>query len=154
MRKILQSLAVGTDQINNHFLWDLFLELAEPLCQIFNKSIRDGVFPTLWKKANVCPVFKRGDAAIVSNYRPISLLSTVSKVFEHAVYAYILNHMSYNNSLTEYQSGFLSGDSDINQFTYLYHKCCEAIDSGKEILVNNYNPITLRSLSIQWLFLG
>jgi len=85
----------------------------------------------------------------VSNYRPISLLSTVSKVFEHAVYAYILNHMSYNNSLTEYQSGFLSGDSDINQLTYLYHKCCEAIDSGKEILVNNYNPITLRSLSIQ-----
>ena len=53
-------------------------------------------FPTLWKKANICPVFKKGDAAVVSNYRPISLLSTVRKVFERAVYVHILNHLSYN----------------------------------------------------------
>ena len=90
-------------------------------------------FPTLWKKANVCPVFKKGDAAVVFNYRPISLLSTVSKVFERAVYVHILNHLSYNNILTEYQSGFLPGDSATNQLTYLYHQFCEAIDSGKEI---------------------
>ena len=112
---------------------ELSLELAEPLYQIFNKSICDGVFPTLWKKANICPVFKKGDAAVASYYRPILLLSTVSKVFERAVYVHILNHLSYNNILTEYQSSFLPGDSATNQLTYLYHQFCEAIDSGKEI---------------------
>ena len=95
-------------------------------------AIEAEVFPTFWKKANVCPV-KKGNVAIVSNYRPISLLSTLSKVFERAVYVHLLNHLSYNNSLTEYHSGFLPGDSALNQLTYLYHQLCEAIDSGKEI---------------------
>ena len=69
------------------------------------------------KKQTYVLYSKKGDAAVVSNYRPISLLSTVSKVFERAVYVHILNHLSYNNILTEYQSGFLPGNSATNQLT-------------------------------------
>ena len=86
------------------------------------------------KKQTYVLYSKKGDAVVVSYYRPISLLSTVSKVFERAVYVHILNHLSYNNNiLTEYQSGFLPSDSATNQLTYLYYKFCEVIDSGQEI---------------------
>ncbi|VDI38896.1 E3 ubiquitin-protein ligase HERC4 [Mytilus galloprovincialis] len=53
------------------------LELSKPLAQLFNKSIREAVYPETWKLASVIPVFKSGDRELVSNYRPISLLSII-----------------------------------------------------------------------------
>ena len=75
---ILQGLtlgkAVGPDLINNRILKELSEQLSSPLCKLFNKSIDDEVFPESWKCANVCPVYKKDNASLVSNYRPISLL--------------------------------------------------------------------------------
>ena len=89
--------------------------------------------PALYKDANVCPVAKKGDLAIASNYRPISLLNSESKVFEKTIFKHLYNHLQGNNMLSSFQSGFIPGDSTVNQLTYLYHIFCDALDSGKEV---------------------
>ncbi len=70
---------------------------------------------------------------MVSNYRPISLLSTVGKVFEKVVFKRLYNYLRDHDLLSSLQSGFVPGDSTVNQLTYLYTIFAEAIDSGKEI---------------------
>ena len=67
--------------------------------------------------------------SIISNYRPISLLNSESKVFERIVFKYLLD----NNLLSSLQSGFLPRDSTINQLTFLYNTFCQALDAGKEV---------------------
>jgi hypothetical protein len=78
--------ASGPDEINNRVLCELSHELSAPLCNFLNKSVSDEVFLPDWKDANVCAIFKKGDSSLVSNYRPISLLSNVDKVLERLVF--------------------------------------------------------------------
>ncbi len=70
---------------------------------------------------------------MANNYRPISLLSTIGKVFEKIVFKHLYNYLREHDRLTSLQSGFVPGDSTVNQLTYLYTVFSEAIDSGKEI---------------------
>ena len=82
-------------------------EFAEPLCLLFNKSLHERVFPDQWKIAYVIPLFKSGDKSLPSNYRPVSLLSCVSKLLEKIVFKNIFNHLHGNKLLYKYQSGFI-----------------------------------------------
>ena len=112
---------------------ELSHELSSPLCSLFNKSLSLGIFPSPYKDANVTPVHKKGDLSLVSNYRPISLLNSVAKLFEKLVFKYLYNHLQDNNMLSSLQSGFIPGDSTVNQLVYLYHIFTEALDAGKEV---------------------
>ena len=78
-------------------------------------------------------VHKKGDLSLVSNYRPISLLNSVAKLFEKPVFKYLYNYLQDNNMLSSLQSGFIPGDSTVNQVAYLYHMLTEALDAGKEV---------------------
>ena len=127
--------ATGPDNIINRVLRELSSELSTPLCKLFNKVLLLGIFPESWKEANVCAIFKKGDPSQVNNYRPISLLSCIDKVFERLIFKYVFNHFKDNDILSAFQSGFKPGDSSINQLTYLYNSFCKAIDAGKEIRV-------------------
>ena len=60
--------------------------LSSSLCEIYNLSIETGVFPDSWKEARVAPIFKSGKADDRSNYRPISVLPVVSRLFEKLIY--------------------------------------------------------------------
>ena len=112
---------------------ELSHELSSPLCSLFNKSLYLGKFPSPYKDANVTPVHKKGDLSLVSNYRPISLLNSVAKLFEKLVFKYLYNHLQDNNMLSSLQSGFIPGDSTVNQLAYLYHMFTETLDAGKEV---------------------
>ena len=68
-------------------------------------------------------------------YRSISLLNSEDKVFERIVFKHLFNHLQDNNILTPLQSGFIPGDSTVNQLTFLYNTFCQALDAGKEIRV-------------------
>ena len=74
--------ASGPDDINNRVLKELADQLATPFCSILNQSIHDGRVPEIWKRAHVSPIPKTEDKLLVSNHKPISLLSNVDKVFE------------------------------------------------------------------------
>ena len=128
--------AAGPDGINNRILRELAVELSVPFCSVFNQSLRTGNFPACWKVSHVCPIHKSGDRSVSSNYRPVSLLCTPEKSFERAVFKHFYNHLHNNNNiLTSLQSGFIPGDSTVNQLTYLYNTFCQALDSGKEVRV-------------------
>ena len=60
--------------------------LVNPLVSIINMSFEEGIFPSLNKEALVCPIYKKGDKAKCENYRPISLLSNLSILFEKVMY--------------------------------------------------------------------
>ena len=127
----LKSLAVGKasgpNGLSNRILRELSKELSIPFRSFFNQSLRSGAFPTQNKEANICPVPRKGDLAIVSNYRPISLLNAESKVLERLVFKYLYNHLHDNNLLSSLQSGFIPGDSTINQLTFHYNTSCQAL---------------------------
>jgi hypothetical protein len=71
-------------------------KIAEPLQIIFNKSLRQGKYPSSWKIAHVIAIFKKGDASLPSNYRPISLISCVGKIMERVVYKNVYNYLVRN----------------------------------------------------------
>ena len=136
---ILKSLptrkAAGPDGISNRILRELAVELSYPLCSLFNQSLQTGTFPDSWKLSNVSPIPKTKDRSSVSNYRPVSLLCTSEKVFVRAIFKHVYNHFRDNNILTSLQSGFIPGDSTVNQLTFLYNTFSQALDFGKEVRV-------------------
>ena len=103
--------ASGPNGLNNRILRELSSQLASPFCSLFNQSLRLGIMPASYKEANVCPVPKKGDLSVTSNYRPISLLNSESKVFEKTIFKHLYNHLQENNMLSSFQSGFIPGDS-------------------------------------------
>ena len=125
--------ASGPNGLSNRVLKELSNELSSPFCSLFNQSLHSGVFPASYKDAHVSPVPKKGDLSIISNHRPISLLNSEGKVFERLVFKHLFNHLQNNNILSSLQSGFIPGDSTVNQLAYLYHTFCEALDAGKEV---------------------
>ena len=80
--------------------------LAYYLTHIYNLSLRTGVVPKCWKRKRVTPIFKKGDADDVSNYRPISILPIPMKVFEKIVHFQVSEFLEKNNIISEFQSGF------------------------------------------------
>ncbi len=127
------SKASGPDLISPRLLREGARELSVPLSNYFNKLISNSVFPSPWKLANVTPIFKKSDPTDPQNYRPISLLSCIGKLMERCVHKYLYNFLITNNKLTPFQSGFIKGDSTVNQLTYIYNDICKALDEGKEV---------------------
>jgi len=75
--KLKQDKAPGDDGITPKFLKEVADEIVEPLTEIFNKSVSEGVVPQDWKIANVTPIFKKGIKLDSGNYRPVSLTSHI-----------------------------------------------------------------------------
>ena len=125
--------AAGPDSIDNRLLKEFARPLSAPLTDLFNFSLSTGKVPSLWKQANVTPVFKKNDPSDVSNYRPISLLNTIGKVLEKIIHKYIYNFLKEHQVITTLQSGFIPGDSTVNQLVDIYNTFCQALDDGKEV---------------------
>ena len=96
----------GNDEISNKLLTAIGNELSKPLTIIINQCLLTGIFPDLLKIAKVKPLFKRGDTAQLNNYRQISLLPTISKVFERVIYSQLYAYFNDNNLMSEQQYGF------------------------------------------------
>ena len=84
------------DEISHQMLKNTANTVSLPLSIIFRKSLEQSVFPTIWKKSKIMSLFKKGDQHHPSNYRPISLLSTVGKVFERIIHKNLHNYMLEN----------------------------------------------------------
>ena len=81
-------------------------ELTELLVHIYNLSFRQGIFPEKLKQSKVIPIFKKGDSAIMSNYRPISLTSPFGKILEKLMHKRLSSYFDKYKILYEYQFGF------------------------------------------------
>ena len=79
------------------------------------------------------PLYKKDDSSLVSNYRPISLLSTMGKVIEKIVHKHMFNFFLNQHASTCLQSGFIPGDSIVNQLVDINNTVCKAVDDGEEV---------------------
>ena len=77
--------STGCDGLSNTLLKSIKLNLVKPITLIVNQMLTTGIFPDKLKIAKVIPLFKKGDKSIFSYYRPISLLPSISKLFEKVI---------------------------------------------------------------------
>jgi hypothetical protein len=127
------SKATGPDGISPKLLYEAGVTIVPSLTHLINLSLSLAKVPQNWKIANVIPLFKKGDKFDTNNYRPVSLLSCVSKILERVVFKHLYNYLRDNGLLSPNQSGFQQGDSTVNQLSYLYHTFCEALDKKKDV---------------------
>ena len=121
--------AMGPDKISPYILKYCAAKISPILQLIFTQSLNTGQLPSDWQKANICPVFKKGNRSNPSNYRPISLTSSCCKVFEHIVFHSIMDHLQLNNILINNQHGFRSGFSCQTQLISLIEDVSHALDN-------------------------
>lgn len=120
----------GPDNIPNAFLRRYAESIARFLVVIFRSSLSQGIVPKDWLIARVVPVFKKGDNAIVTNYRPISLTVSCCKLMEHIISNYILNFLDERNILSPFQHGFRKGLSTTTQLITSIHSFSAVIDKS------------------------
>lgn len=109
--KLPNKMSAGLDGIPCTVVKDCARCFGKPLTKIFRMCLSKGVFPSVWKNAKVCPVFKAGDHTLVSNYRPISMISVFAKVFEMYIYDLLMPYFSSLISIS--QHGFCTGRSTV-----------------------------------------
>ncbi|CAB4016927.1 Hypothetical predicted protein, partial [Paramuricea clavata] len=125
-----RSKATGLDKISSRLLRECPDLIAESLSYIFNRSIVSGVFPDEWKHAKVAPIHKQGKRNCPDNYRPISIVSVVAKVFERIIYDQLYLFLSENSLLTNCQSGFRGLHSTVTALLEATNDWAYNIDHG------------------------
>ena len=146
-----------TDMIPSKLLKMAVSIVAPSLTAIFTKSIITGIYPIEWKTARVTPVFKKGVKSDLNNYRPISVIPAVSKVFEKIVYDQLYQYLNDNKLLSSCQSGFRSFHSTLTALLEATNSWSVNIDNGflngvlfidlKKAFDTIDHEITLRKLS-------
>ena len=103
--------------------------IIPPLIYLYNKSITTGIFPTRLKYSQIVPIYKKGDKHVLSNYRPISLLTSFSKIFEQVIYNRLYDHVTHYKILSKEQYGFRNNYSTEKAIYHLTNN--KYIDSTK-----------------------
>jgi len=109
-------------KLSIHFTANIFSKLI-------NKSFHEGQVPDLLKIARVCPVLKHGDKSLISSYPPISVLPSLSKIFEKIVYIQIMSYLANCNTLVNNQFGFHNTYSTTMAVLEMVDKISDAIDN-------------------------
>lgn len=107
--------------------------LVEPLVLLINTCILEGVYPREFKCAKVIPIHKKGDVNNPNNYRPISILPTVSKIFEHVISDRLTNFFVKYGIISKSQHGFCQNRSTITAIEDIMQTILEALDNNKHI---------------------
>lgn len=160
--------AVGVDKISNKILKISAPYICESLAELFNLSLLSNTFPSDWKMAKVTPIFKTGDRCDSNNYRPISIISAIARIFERLVYTQLENYVQKHNLINPKQSGFRSMFSTATAMLDLTNEWCFNIDRklingalfldlkkafdtvDHEILLNKLQYLGLNQPAINW----
>ena len=129
-RRIIDSLkpktSTGVDSVSNKLLKFVKNAISEPLTIIINQMLRVGIFPDLLKISKVVPVYKKDNNTNLSNYSPISLLPSMSKIFEKVILEQLFTYLEDNNLIHRHQYGFRKHHSTeyaaLHIVDYLYYK--------------------------------
>ena len=108
IRKLVNGKAVGIHSIPNRALKEGVELIAPSLCDVFTCAIYTKTYPTDLNIAKVSAIFKSGDKEDINNYRPISVIPTLARVFERLIYNQIYDYLTDNNLLNPKQYGFRS----------------------------------------------
>ena len=133
VKKVIMNLdsskASGPDCIPVVVLKNCEPELSYIRAKLFNKCLKESYFPDCWKVSSVVPVFKNvGERSTAKNYRPVSLLSVVSKVFEKSVNNRIVDHLEKCGLFSDFQYGFRSSRSTADLLTVVSDRIARAFN--------------------------
>ena len=158
----------GYDNLSNILLKQLSASIQSPLELIFKNSIKTGKFPEGMKQAIVVPLYKAKDKYNVTNYRPISLLATISKVLEKIVYARIYKFLTDTEQIYPGQYGFRTGHSCQNAISELVGTIQKNLEENRssigvfidlskafdtlnhKILLSKLEKYGIRGITLEW----
>ena len=123
--------AAGADFIPPKVIKDSVRVLKSPLTQLFNNSVEECHFPSDLKYANVTPLFKKDDNTNKENYRPISILPSISKIFERLMFQQITSYVS--NTLSPYLCGFRKGYNAQHALLRLKNNLNKCLDKKEKV---------------------
>ena len=126
----------GYDNISPYLFKNIFTHIKQPLLFLINLSLQYGIFPNKLKLAKVVPIYKKNEHDKMCNYRPISLLPTVSKIFEKVVFNQMFDYISANNILFESQHGFRKNHSTETA-------AIEFIENLKSEISKKHTPVSI-----------
>ena len=124
------SKAIGLDGIGPKIIKLAADSLSPVITDLINKSIDSGSFPSQMKNAKVFPIYKGGQKSDPSNYRPISILPTISKIFEKHVNKHLMGYLNKYKLIHENQSGFRQKHSCQTALVKLIDQWMQSIDKG------------------------
>ena len=158
----------GYDSVNISVVKNSISAICKPLTHAINLSLISGIVPHQLKTAKVIPVFKSGDSNCVCNYRPISILSCFSKIFEKCIYNRTVNFLDKFNVLSNSQFGFRTQHSTIHAILNLIDNISTAIDKSEhtlgifldlskafdtinyDIILSKLSHYGIRGISLEW----
>lgn len=117
--------SVGDDEIPVKLLKFIVDEIAEPLAYIVNLTLSSGIFPENFKVSLIKAIYKKGNKTEINNYRPVALLSNVSKIFEKIIYNRLITFLEHFQILSDTQNGFRKNKSTIRA---LYQALCSIFE--------------------------
>ena len=126
VNKLKPKNSCGEDRISAKLLSKTIDKIIDPITHIVNLTFETGIFPVELKCAKVIPILKTGDPCLLNNDRPISLLSSFSKILERTMYNKIMKFLDANNILYKHQYGFRAKHSTIHPVLHLLNHCAEA----------------------------
>lgn len=126
--------SVGRDNISGAFLKRYYQILVPPLTHIYNLMFSTGIFPDEFKLAEVIPVHKSGNRDCVNNYRPISILSTISKIAEKLLNKRLIDYLETKNILSSSQFGFRTLKSTNDAVHEVIDHVVDKLDKKKKVL--------------------
>ena len=130
LRELSPHKACGPDGLSARILRECAEELAIPLDIICRLSVRSGVFPSIWKRTNIIPVYKKGSKKLPDNYRPVSLLAISSKILERMVCEGLLQ--ACLPALPPSQHGFLPKRSCVSNLSCFLEHCWTSLTKGSQ----------------------
>ncbi|CAM5121725.1 unnamed protein product [Eretmochelys imbricata] len=133
LEKLDEHKSMGPDALHPRVLKELADVIAEPLAVISENSWRLGEVPDNWKKANIVPIFKKGQNEDPGNYRPVSLTSVPGKIMEHVLKESILKHLAKSKVIRNSQHGFTKGKSCLTNLIAFYDEITGSVDEGKAV---------------------
>jgi hypothetical protein len=161
-------LTCGFDNLSVKLIQNIIYPLSQPLATIINKSFSEGTFPDILKIAKIVPVYKSGDISDIKNFRPISILPAISKIFEKLMLTRLSKFFDKHNILNVHQHGFRAHSStttamvDVGDYITncvekkltaiaLFVDVSKAFDSlNHVVLLEKLNFYGVRGIALSW----
>ena len=133
LKRLREDKSAGPDELSPRFLHIVGEYLSYPLMVMFNKTLKDGKVPDDWKSSNIAPIFKNGKRGLPKNYRPVSLTSQVSNIFESIIGDRIVYHLESQCLLRDSQHGFRKGKSCLTNLLTFLDRVTGSVDEGDAV---------------------